>query len=116
MSREANYWTNWTTQRSSRRRILTGGTVGVVGVVGLGLVGCGGDDKSSSGGRTSSPASGGTSIGGGSTTTTQQIPTDIKELKGLSLDKMRTLVQQGMDLRELYRLPAKEIIERAGDG
>ena len=91
MSREANYWTNWPTQRSSRRRILTGGTVGVVGVVGLGLVGCGGDDKSSSGGRTSSPASGGTSSGGGSTTTTQQIPTDIKELKGLSLDKMRTL-------------------------
>lgn len=84
MNRESQYWLKLSTKRSSRRRVLAGAVAGGIGVAGLGLVGCGDDDD----GETESPTAAGTTGGG---TGTQKIPTDIKDLKALNLEQMRTL-------------------------
>ena len=91
MGDRSEYWDRWSTQRSNRRRVLAGAAGGGLGVAALGLVGCGDDDSpTSKGGGASSPASGGTSPSGGAAIA-PQIPTDLKALKALTLDQMRTL-------------------------
>lgn len=95
MGDRSEYWNRWSTQRSNRRRVLAGAVGGGLGVAALGLVGCGDDDEGSSkGGAATSPAAAGTTSSSGAAIA-PQIPTDIKDLKALKLDQMRTLFSGG---------------------
>jgi ABC-type transport system substrate-binding protein len=92
MSKDTNYWTRWSGRRTSRRGLLAAGAAGTAGLAGLGLVGCGDDDSGGKSGGTAAPttASGATTAPG-STQAASNIPTDINQLKKLTLDQMRTL-------------------------
>lgn len=73
--------------------MLAGTAAGGLGVASLGLVGCGGDDDSNGDSPTTAP---GATTGTGTTAPggnggNGDIPTDIDELRNLSLEEMRTI-------------------------
>jgi ABC-type transport system substrate-binding protein len=94
VTHEPNYWSRLGSQRTNRRRVIAGGAFGAAGLASLGLVGCGDDDDPAPSGG-SSPSAGSSPASGSSAQPAAQIPTDIKELKKLTLDQMRTLFSGG---------------------